>query len=83
MDRYKSFFRGIAKQYVEGQQRRWGGYQRPPELQRQRQTLQDPIHQQIYLVSGIQLWIIAPIPTPIKMYGNTFLNVPITCSFAY
>lgn len=31
-------------------------------------------------VSGIQLWIIAPIPTPIKMYGNTFLNVPITCS---
>ena len=34
-------------------------------------------------VSGIQLWIIAPIPTPIKIYGNTFLNVPITCSFAY
>ena len=34
-------------------------------------------------VSGIQLWFIAPIPTPIKMYGNTFLIVPTTCSFAY
>ena len=31
---------------------------------------------------GIQLWMIAPIPTPIKMYGNTFFNVPATCSFA-
>ena len=34
-------------------------------------------------LSGIQLWMTAPIPTPIKMYGNTFLNVSATCSLAY
>ena len=34
-------------------------------------------------LSGIQLWITAPIPTPIRMYGNTFLKVPITCFLAY
>ena len=27
--------------------------------------------------------MIAPIPTPTKMYGNTFLNVEMTCSLAY
>ena len=27
--------------------------------------------------------MIAPIPTPTKMYGNTFLNVETTCSLAY
>jgi hypothetical protein len=33
-------------------------------------------------LSGIQLCITAPIPTPIRMYGNTFLNVDTTWSFA-
>ena len=31
---------------------------------------------------GIQLWITAPIPTPTRIYGNTFLNVVSTCDFA-
>ena len=29
-------------------------------------------------LSGIQLWITAPMPTPIRMYGKTFLNVETT-----
>ena len=33
--------------------------------------------------AGIQLWINAPIATPIKMYGVTFFTVDTTCSHAY
>ena len=33
-------------------------------------------------LSGIQLWIIAPMPTPIRIYGKTFVKVAATCSFA-
>lgn len=32
--------------------------------------------------SGIQLWITAPIPTPARIYGNTFLKVDSTWSLA-
>ena len=32
---------------------------------------------------GIQLLILAPIPTPISIYGNTFLNVSSTYSAEY
>ena len=32
--------------------------------------------------SGIQLWITAPIPTPTKIYKNTFFSVSFTCSAA-
>ena len=34
-------------------------------------------------LSGIQLWITAPMATPARIYGNTFLNVTITCSAEY
>ena len=34
-------------------------------------------------LSGIQLWITAPIPTPIKIYGNTFLKISSQLIFFY